>query len=278
VALVTIFKNFDTNFWTPTDTPVSVNKMIFKVEVFLIIALEVLFVVLPLPLFRCFGARQHFQNILVLKVKWFFALQCVFQACAIMSYTLSGEELFNKLPVNFFAFLLLKGNLLSLISIVYVHYFGYRKVKYLDDGRDYVSSMEFLAIHVTFSVLNSWMTYFVIYNFFSVIKILDQITDVNLAIETVSVIAMVIMIFESTVYLAYYKDIIFAMVTLLNYIGMYLHNYEGYKNLDTIKDVIMCQFSMIMLMIVFILVTIFHDFDKAFYQQYRKFYFQFENT
>ena len=57
VALVTIFKNFDTNFWTPTDTPVSVNNMIFKAEVFLIIGLEVLFVVLPLPFIRCFGAR-----------------------------------------------------------------------------------------------------------------------------------------------------------------------------------------------------------------------------
>ena len=75
------------------------------------------------------------------------------------------------------------------------------------------------------------MTYFVIYNFFSVIKLLDDITEVNLAIETVSVIAMVIMIFECTVYLAYFKDVIFAMVTLLSYIGMYLHNYEGDQNL-----------------------------------------------
>lgn len=170
----------------------------------------------------------------MLKVKWFFALQCVFQACAIMSYTLSEDTYFNKFPVNFVAFLVLKSKLITNVynlSLVYVHYFGYRKVKYLDDGRDYVSSKEFIAIHVTFSVLNSWMTYFVIYNFFSVIKLLDDITEVNLAIETVSVIAMVIMIFECTVYLAYFKDVIFAMVTLLNYIGMYLHNYEGDQNL-----------------------------------------------
>lgn len=113
-----------------------------------------------------------------------------------------------------------------------MHYFGYRKVKYLDDGRDYVSFMEFLAIHVTFSVLSCWMTYFVTYNLFSVIKIVDEITDVNLALETVSIIAMVIQMFESTVYLAYYKDVIFASVTLLNYIGMYMHNYEGKKDLN----------------------------------------------
>jgi hypothetical protein len=241
IALVTTIKGFDISFWTPTDTPVSVSKYIFRSEVGLIIALEILFVVLPLPCIRCFGARQHFQNILVLKVKWFFAVQCLFQACAILSYTLSENQMFNKLPVNFFAFLLLKSKCLrDQPLLVYVHYFGYRKVKYLDDGRDYVSFMEFLAIHVTFSVLSSWMTYFVTYNLFSLIKIVDEITDVNLALETVSIIAMVIQMFESTVFLAYYKDVIFASVTLLNYIGMYMHNYEGKKDLNTLNDVVHC--------------------------------------
>jgi len=49
---------------------------------------------------------------------------------------------------------------------VYAHFFGYRKVKYLDDGRDFVSTKEFFSIHVTFSALSSWMTYFVVYNLF----------------------------------------------------------------------------------------------------------------
>ena len=57
VALVTTIKGFDISFWTPTDTPVSVSKYIFRSEVALIITLEVLFVVLPLPCIRCFGAR-----------------------------------------------------------------------------------------------------------------------------------------------------------------------------------------------------------------------------
>jgi len=83
-----------------------------------------------------------------------------------MSFILSEEKLFNKYPVNFAAFLVLKSKYLLIIFIVYVHYFGYRRVKYMDDGRDYVSFKEFLSIHVTFSVLNSWMSYFVIFNFF----------------------------------------------------------------------------------------------------------------
>lgn len=112
-----------------------------------------------------------------------------------------------------------------------MHYFGYRRVKYLDDGRDYVSSKEFIAIHVTFSVLNSWMTYFVIFNFFQFVKIWQDDTNnefwlTSYNLEYVSVIALIIMMFETTVYLAYYKDIIFATITLINYTGMYAHNYD----------------------------------------------------
>jgi hypothetical protein len=160
--LVQIYKNFDINI---VDTPVSVTYNIFLSEKLLIVFLEVLFVILPLRCFRCFGASQHFQNILMLKVKWFFALQCLFQTIALMSFTLSEEKWFNKYPVNFVAFLLLK---------LYIHYFGYRRVKYLDDGRDYVSFKEFIAVHVTFSVLNCWITYFVILNFFQFIKIWSE--------------------------------------------------------------------------------------------------------
>jgi hypothetical protein len=150
-----------------------------------------------------------------------------------MSFTLSEEKLFNQVPVNLVAFLCLK---------FYVHFFGYSRVKYLDDGRDYVSSKEFLAIHVTFSVLNSWMTYFVIFNLFSVIRILEGevILYVNLTIELLGIIAMVVMIFECTVYLAYYKDVVFAMVTLLNYIGMYIHNFEDHNREEQDKMLHTC--------------------------------------
>ena len=57
VALISFFKNFDTTLWKLVDTPVSVNKIIFLGEIALIIVLEVLFVILPLPCMRCFGAR-----------------------------------------------------------------------------------------------------------------------------------------------------------------------------------------------------------------------------
>lgn len=267
LTLVQIFKHFDTHFIKLIDTPVSITRGIFLSEILLIVILEILFVILPLRCFRCFGARQHFQNILMLKVKWFFALQCIFQTAAIMSFTLSEEEWFNRYPVNFAAFLFLK---------VYIHYFGYRRVKYLDDGRDYVSMKEFLAIHVTFSVLNCWITYFVIFNFFQFVKIWSGLERFNEYLEYAGIVGMVVIMFETTVYLAYYKDVIFAMVALLNYIGMYIHSYDDEKQGQTVPEVLHTQIILITLTGVFILVTILHDFDKAFYQQYRKFFGKFQ--
>lgn len=43
-------------------------------------------------------------------------------------------------------------------------------------------------------------------------------------------IAMAAMMFETTVCLAYYKDVIFAIVTLLNYTGMYIYNTNNNNN------------------------------------------------
>ena len=74
VAAIQFYKGFDSLFFKLVDTPVSVTNGIFLAQVALIILLEILFVILPLPCMRCFGARQHFQNILMLKVKWFFAV------------------------------------------------------------------------------------------------------------------------------------------------------------------------------------------------------------
>jgi hypothetical protein len=51
----------------------------------------------------------------------------------------------------------------------------------------------------------------------------------NTSFEYLGIAAMVIFIFETSIYLAYYKDVIFAMITLLNYVGMYVHNYDKTK-------------------------------------------------
>lgn len=76
-------------------TLVTVIPEIFATEIILIVLLEFAFVIIPLPCMRCIGSRQHFQNILLLKVKWFFIVQCLFQSVAIFSFTLSEKKWFN---------------------------------------------------------------------------------------------------------------------------------------------------------------------------------------
>ena len=158
---------------------------------------------------------------------------------------------------------------------LYVHYFGYRRIKYLDDGRDFVSVKEFLSVHCTFSVLNSWTTYFFCYNVFVYLqKIIGSGTKNNEFIDDyMAIIAILLMAFESTIYLAYYKDVIFSFITLFNIIGMYLFNYDT-RNSKDLPDlfVLKYQISLIVILSVFIVVTILHDFDKVFYLQYAKFY------
>ena len=123
------------------------------------------------------------------------------------------------------------------------------------------------------------MTYFVVYNLFQFIKIWENITYIDKVNEYLGIIAMIVMMFETTVYLAYYKDVIFAMVTLLNYVGMYIHNFQVNSwtaSGNELNEVLNIQLGMISLTSFFIVITILHDFDKAFYRQYRKFYFKFK--
>jgi len=70
------------------------------------------------------------------------------------------------------------------------------------------------------------------------VKIWNGIERFNEYLEYAGIVAMVVIMFETTVYLAYYKDVIFAMVALLNYIGMYIHNYEEEKLGSSLPEVL----------------------------------------
>jgi hypothetical protein len=153
----------------------------------------------------------------------------------------------------------------------------------LDDGRDYVSVKEFFSVHVTFSVLNSWITYFAIFNLFVYLRdyIFIKTAEFVHVNNFLSNVAMTVMMFEATVYLAYYKDIMFAFITLLNYIGMYLYNTDvisPHEGSEKHKSVTNLQIAFISLISVFIIVTLLHDFDKVFYRQYSKFYSKYQKN
>ncbi|CDW72569.1 UNKNOWN [Stylonychia lemnae] len=149
------------------------------------------------------------------------------------------------------------------------------KVIYKDDGRDFVSFKEFISIHVTFSVFHAWITYFCIFNFFrSMGEFYEfqksenkQDAEIwNLDIELWGVIAMTVMLIEMSIYLAYYKDVMFSITTLLNYVGMFIHNNQ--KEFFTVY-VHNALIGMITITSVFIFMTIVYDYDKAFYLKHR---------
>lgn len=85
---------------------------------------------------------------------------------------------------------------------------------------------------------------------------------------TLAKITDVIMLVEMSIYLALYKDVIFGLVTLLCYIGMYI--YPDNEEIDHFLIVLIAVSG------VFILITLIFDYDKAFYLKYRMFYIQYK--
>lgn len=76
---------------------------------------------------------------------------------------------------------------------------------------------------------------------------------------------MLVMMIELCIYLAYYKDVIFATISLVNYVGMYIYNKEfGYFQHYITNTLI----AFISITSCFIFLTLLYDYDKAFYMKH----------
>jgi hypothetical protein len=103
---------------------------------------------------------EHFKNILQLRVKKAFIFLCILQTTSILCFTFATLWVYLYFAAT-----------ISFIALKFVnHYFGYLKIKYRDDGRDYVSAKEFVSIHATFSVLHAWISYCCYFNIFVAIE------------------------------------------------------------------------------------------------------------
>ena len=102
---------------------------------------------------------------------------------------------------------------------------------------------------------------------------------------------MTIMFIEMNIYLAYKKDIMFSIMTLIDFVGMYVYNNTWYNcsndgNCDTNKftnpiypyQEYVLKYIIVLISItsLFILVTMIHDWDKVFYLKYRLYYKSYE--
>lgn len=98
---------------------------------------------------------------------------------------------------------------------------------------------------------------------------MKRISFTIVPIEVFAIIGLTIMLIEMCIYLAYFKDIIFSLVTLMNYVGLLLYQTQ-HKMFN--QSIVTCLITMISMTGVFILFTLIHDYDKAFYLKYKRFY------
>ena len=75
---------------------------------------------------------------------------------------------------------------------------------------------------------------------------------------------MLVMIVELCIYLAYYKDVIFATISLVNFVGMYMYNRDNNFFKHYITSTLIAFISITS---AFIFLTLLYDYDKAFYRK-----------
>lgn len=95
---------------------------------------------------------------------------------------------------------------------------------------------------------------------------------------------MLVLFLEMTVYLAYYKDVIFGTFTSINFIGMYLYQ----QNPDIVngssgnyspkqEQINTAIIAFISLSFVFLITTLVLDYQQAFYLKYRMYFTKFKD-
>ena len=134
-------------------TPISLEVRYIKVIWVIVLWLQAVFTLAPL----IFNAND-FYDLLSEKIGINFALIWVW------------ITIFALIPsVNENIFITLISPILFFILKLYSHYFIYHRIKYHDEGNAYVSRLEFFSLHVTFSVIEAWITYLMFFSLFQVI-------------------------------------------------------------------------------------------------------------
>lgn len=175
-------------------------------------------------------------------------------------------------------------------------------MKYKDDGRDLVTVADFVALHVTFPFINAWVTYQIVY--VASIALCAMCPDQGmpnspndwyfcqryvtpdaarfyyiLCVEP-SKAAFLLIFIEMSIYITYYKDVMFSLLTLVNFVGMLIVSQEQLAQESVFADQASSssyvakthQISnwlivMVVLNVIWLVVTVITDFDSAFYRK-----------
>ena len=171
-----------------------------------------------LPLFY---NDDDFYIILWDKIGLHFAVNWIVITCAFLPL------LSNDLYMSFLS------PLLFILLKFYSQIFVYRSIKYHDEGNAFVSRSEFFALHITFSFMEAWLSYLMLFSIFQAItNYMNESSgfEKDKVTQGFGIFAMVLMLWELTYYLAYYKDIIFAFFNCIIFSGIFYRNYSDEKD------------------------------------------------
>ena len=260
ILAVTVSDDVRDNLFTMSefDTPITLNRFVTYGCWLLVLFLQGTFSILPF-----INSHDEFEEILCYRIKYSYAVICIILSVAVCAFSI---DTFKRFFLACACFLVLK---------VYSHYCVYVRIKYHDDGHDFVSRAEFLCLHVTYSVFHSWVTYCCFYTAFLAVAVLNDYQSqpdkhkrlfMGAHIENWAVAAMVFMSIEMTIYVAYYKDVVFAGMNVLLSIGVYFSRYKSTYGDD--GRVGYTNGALFFVGVTFLGVTLLHSFQSAFYLKY----------
>lgn len=157
-----------------------------------------------------------------------------------------------------FAIALVNVLLLALLSPLL--FFIYHRVKYQDDGRFFVTRLEFLALHVNISLYVAWILIQVFVKVFVFITYTRQnANDLYLGWDNAnwSIVANVVLFCLGVISLSSYKDVFFNLVVIYSFIGIYIEQIScpnaNYGNCsDEIKTTIIVLGSILLFFVVLV--------------------------
>lgn len=115
IAITAKYNDIDyTIFELNRKSPITLNPTFIIIKWTLIFVLQFLFVVLSLPFMN---PGQHYQNIILLKVKYAFVFQCFLQGLSLILFT--SYSYFSKYFFTFVSFFILKSKSLQILNKIF---------------------------------------------------------------------------------------------------------------------------------------------------------------
>lgn len=155
------------------------------------------------------STRDNYDLLLYEKIKYRFVVLALLLAGFTIAYSF-GAPLSSIWVTPVLAFILK----------CYEYFLIYNRIKYHDDGHDFVSRLEFVCLHLTFSFCSAWLTYITVFSTFNSMSFDSHEGNfLGWSILNWEKLFQVLIFSEACINLACYKDVFFALMMALVFIG-----------------------------------------------------------